>query len=324
MPEDKRDNDQIEKMTDEERDKLHATFIDEIKKSNDDVALRRSAQRVEKRFQDSGGRSWVTLTVQFARRPLHILRHLIPLGFPVNIADVNGWMPLHYTVRGCKVIADRPGLILLLLANGAKVDVKTTDEGLSAFMVSCLIGDVQIAELLLGRGASIHSTDRYGNSALHLAAKHTKLNMIQFLLYRGLTANCRNIHQESPDMVVGECEDQSTKDPKRIKKIRKILKENGVLQKKLAQSYKEKLRAERKERESLESISTRGKWDFTCEELLNSIENALCGSKSKDVEDDFPSPMPCPISRNIYSVSGVITTDPAKGFEKLTRPIPLA
>lgn len=125
-------------------------------------------------------------------------------------------------------------------------------------------------------------------------------------------------------MVVGECEDQSTKDPKRIKKIRKILKENGVLQKKLAQSYKEKLRAERKERESLESISTRGKWDFTCEELLNSIENALCGSKSKDVEDDFPSPMPCPISRNIYSVSGVITTDPAKGFEKLTRPIPLA
>ena len=39
-----------------------------------------------------------------------------------------------------------------------QVDVKTTDEGLSAFMVSCIIGDVQIAELLLARGASIHST----------------------------------------------------------------------------------------------------------------------------------------------------------------------
>ena len=39
-----------------------------------------------------------------------------------------------------------------------KVDAKTTDEGLSAFMVSCLMGDVQIAELLLARGASIHST----------------------------------------------------------------------------------------------------------------------------------------------------------------------
>ena len=41
--------------------------------------------------------------------------------------------------------------------------MKTTDEGLSAFMVSCLIGDVQIAELLLGRGASIHSTAMESN-----------------------------------------------------------------------------------------------------------------------------------------------------------------
>merc|ERR1711937_566617 len=113
--------------------------------------------------------------------------------------------------------------------------------------------------------------DRYGNSALHLAAAHTKLNMIQFLLYRGLTANCRNMHQQSPDMVVGD-EESENKDHKRVKKIRRILTENGVLQKKLAQNYKEKLRAERKERESLESLSTRGKWDFTCEELLNSIE----------------------------------------------------
>lgn len=313
-------NEIIENMTQEERDKWHANFIEEIKRSNDDDALRHSAQRVDKKYQDSGGRSWVTLCVQMARKPLHILRHLIPLGFPVNNADVNGWMPLHYTVRECKVITDRPGIILLLMANGAKVDAKTTDEGLSAFMVSCLMGDVQIAELLLARGASIHSTDRYGNSALHLAAAHTKLNMIQFLLYRGLTANCRNIHQQSPDMVVGD-EESENKDHKRVKKIRRILKENGVLQKKLAQNYKEKLRAERKERESLESLSTRGKWDFTCEELLNSIETILCGARTKNVEDDFPPP---PYSRNIFSVSGVITNDPAKGFEKLTRPLPLA
>lgn len=121
-------------------------------------------------------------------------------------------------------------------------------------------------------------------------------------------------------MVVGDADD--TRDTKRQRKIRKILKENGILQKKLAQTYKEKLRAERKERESLESISTRGKWDFTCEEFLNSIENVLCGT-AKDVEDDFEPPIACPISRGIYSVSSVITSDPAKGFEKLTRPLNL-
>lgn len=55
---------------------------------------------------------------------------------------------------------DRAGLILLLLANGVKIDVKTTDEGLSSFMIACIMGDVQLAELLLARGASIHNTDK--------------------------------------------------------------------------------------------------------------------------------------------------------------------
>merc|ERR1719394_1249566 len=90
------------------------------------------------------------------------------------------------------------------------------------------MGDVQLAELLLARGASIHNTDRYGNSALHLAAQHSKLNMVQFLLYRGLTANCRNIHNQSPDMIVGEKGKQP--DTKSNKKIRHILQENGKLQ----------------------------------------------------------------------------------------------
>ena len=38
-------------------------------------------------------------------------------------------------------------------------------------------------------------------------------------------------------MVVGD-EEEENKDHKRVKKIRRILKENGVLQKKLAQNYK--------------------------------------------------------------------------------------
>ena len=63
-----------------------------------------------------------------------------------------------YSVHGCQVKIDRAGLILLLLANGVKIDVKTTDEGLSSFMIACTMGDVQLAELLLARGASIHNT----------------------------------------------------------------------------------------------------------------------------------------------------------------------
>jgi len=60
--------------------------------------------------------------------------------------------------------------------------------------------------------------------------------MVQFLLYRGLTANCRNIHNQSPDMIVGE--KGTDADRKSNKKIRHILQENGKLQKKLAKHYK--------------------------------------------------------------------------------------
>lgn len=66
---------------------------------------------------------------------------------------------------------DRAGLILLLLANGVKIDVKTTDEGLSSFMIACIMGDVQLAELLLARGASIHNTDKESKlSTQHFSA----------------------------------------------------------------------------------------------------------------------------------------------------------
>lgn len=72
---------------------------------------------------------------------------------------------------------------------------------------------------------------------MHLAAQHSKLNMVQFLLYRGLTANCRNIHNQSPDVVVGE-KTRNEAEKKSNKKIRHILQENGKLQKKLAKHYK--------------------------------------------------------------------------------------
>jgi len=155
---------------------------------------------------------------------------------------------------------------------------------------------------------------------LHLAAQHSKLNMVQFLLYRGLTANCRNIHNQSPDVVVGEktrCEAEK----KSNKKIRHILQENGKLQKKLAKHYKEKLRAERKERESLEGASISSKWDLSCCELLEQLEIALCGPVQKHVDDDFEPPTFQPIHRSVVTVSESVAKDPGAGFAVFTRPL---
>lgn len=54
--------------------------------------------------------------------------------------------------------------------------------------------------------------------------------------YLGLTANCRNVKSQSPSEVVGDA--AAAKDVKKVKRIRRVLNENAVLQKQLAQNYK--------------------------------------------------------------------------------------
>lgn len=317
------------KMITDGLNKESMIFLKEIMNPTDNVEIQYLASTVDRQFQDKNGLGWISHVIANSTRPLHVLRHMIPFGFPVNLADNNGAMPLHYTVKHCKNDEDKLGLILILLANGAKVDAKTADESMTALMMACCLGDVQSAELLLARGASIHATDRYGNSCLHLAARHLRCQMVQFLLYRGLTANCRNVKSQSPSEVVGDA--AAAKDVKKVKRIRRVLKENAVLQKQLAQNYKEKLRAERKERESLESLSTKSKWEFTCEEFLHSLEGILCGVGQAVKEDDFSDRSSSSQSSNSHTglnttrtSSSIVTTDPAKGFADFTRTLPLS
>merc|ERR1711953_269084 len=125
--------------------------------------------------------------------------------------------------------------------------------------------------------------------------------------------------------VVGDA--AAVRDVKKVKRIRRVLKENAILQKQLAQNYKEKLRAERKERESLESLSTKSKWEFSCEEFLHSLEGILCGV-SHTVKDDFSDRSSSSQSSNSQTglrttrtTSSIVTTDPAKGFAHFTRPL---
>lgn len=286
----------------------------------DEDGFKKGLKRIPINYQDSGGKSVASLVIINSKSPLKHVKAILQMGFVVTTADKSGWTPLHHTVYGCKVKMERAGLILLLLANGVKIDSKTTNEGLSPFMIACTLGDLQLAELLLSRGASIHNTDRYGNSALHLAAQHTKLNMIQFLLYRGLTANCRNIHNLSPDMVVGE-KSLDENDKKSVKQIRYILQENGKLQKKLAKHYKEKLKAERKERESLESASLSSKWEYSCCELLEQLEITLCGPYEKQIEDEFDPPTFQQIPRTVMTISESVSKEPSARFAIFTQPL---
>jgi len=146
---------------DSTNDAIYNQILDTLKNETEDASFRSSIkQRVPTSYQDVTGTSLSSLIILHSPQPLKHTRTVLQMGYSVSTPDKNGWTPLHHTVHGCQVKMDRAGLILLLLANGVKIDVKTTDEGLSSFMIACIMGDVQLAELLLARGASIHNTDK--------------------------------------------------------------------------------------------------------------------------------------------------------------------
>lgn len=146
---------------DSTNDAIYNQILETLKNETEDASFRASIkQRVPTSYQDVAGKSLSSLIILHSPQPLKHTRTVLQMGYSVSTPDKNGWTPLHHTVHGCQVKMDRAGLILLLLANGVKIDVKTTDEGLSSFMIACIMGDVQLAELLLARGASIHNTDK--------------------------------------------------------------------------------------------------------------------------------------------------------------------
>lgn len=88
--------------------------------------------------------------------------------------------PSAYTAR-----ADRPGVCKLLLAkskNKAKLVAAPTSEGLTALMIACRHGQVELASALLEAGAQPGAVDNYGDSALHMAAYAGQFEAARLLL----------------------------------------------------------------------------------------------------------------------------------------------
>lgn len=64
-----------------------------------------------------------------------------------------------------------------LVLENKMIDINKKDhEGVNAFWIACICGNGGVMRLLAERGIDIHNTDKQGNNALHVAAKHPKLN----------------------------------------------------------------------------------------------------------------------------------------------------
>lgn len=130
------------------------------------------------------------------RRPLHaaainqnrgVLQVLLNSGAYIDAQDDRGFTPLMSSIMEDDYDACR-----LLIGHGASVDLKDVD-GNSLFTVAVLErANPLIAELLLKYDVDIDSRDRFGDSAMHLAAERGRADSAKALIDYGININATN------------------------------------------------------------------------------------------------------------------------------------
>jgi len=104
---------------------------------------------------------------------------LLKRGADPNLADESGATALMWSVP------DRDK-VQRLLDRGAMVDART-DTGRTALLVAASYpGTVDLLRLLLARGADLRAQDRAGTTALALAVRSADVDVVRFLVERGL------------------------------------------------------------------------------------------------------------------------------------------
>jgi ankyrin repeat protein len=76
--------------------------------------------------------------------------------------------------------------VRLLLARGADVNARSESERTALLVAASLPGTVGVLQLLLERGADLRAQDRAGATALSLAVRSSDIEVVRFLVERGL------------------------------------------------------------------------------------------------------------------------------------------
>lgn len=138
----------------------------------------------------------IPLRAAIKRNDLEAVKSLLKQS--ANIAEQNkyGQNAFHLVA----LTGNREMLKLLLNTNPPAEVVNAKDEyDNTPFHFACREGDEQSALLLLKtRGANIDAQNSSGNTALHLASKDHKLNMVNFLLSQGADVNALDNNKNSP------------------------------------------------------------------------------------------------------------------------------
>jgi ankyrin repeat protein len=115
-----------------------------------------------------------------AKSSLEIARLLVNSGADVNVTDDEGRAPLHAAAArsGYRDIAE------LLLGSGASLDARSKNQQTPLF-VSCYRGRSEMAQFLIDRGSDINARDEIGAFPLHAASLRGHVDVARLLIDRG-------------------------------------------------------------------------------------------------------------------------------------------
>jgi ankyrin repeat protein len=120
---------------------------------------------------------------------LEVMKHLIDSGACREAVDNNNRNLVHY---GCE--SGNSEIIMYLIDLGLDID-RADKDGMTPLLFACEHGQLSICELLLSRGCSLYqkgSSVDPEDSALHIAARHGHINIVQWLVACGVSPQCLN------------------------------------------------------------------------------------------------------------------------------------
>jgi ankyrin repeat protein len=118
------------------------------------------------------------------------IRELINSGFDINSTTPNGYT---YTPLTYAITQNKPDVVIVLLENGADIELCTTFG--SPLAIAAYHDNFDLVKLLLDRGADINNDYRFtdwsstAESAIFCAAVHLNFEMYDYLLERGADVN---------------------------------------------------------------------------------------------------------------------------------------
>ena len=141
-------------------------------------------------LRDIQGMTALTYELSAASR-VDIIETLLVSGADPNLQSSLS-SPLEYTINGSKES------MKALLKHGAKIGNGKTRQGMPYLVFAAQIGDLELIQTLLAKGARINQEGAQHETALSEAAKNGKLEAVKLLVSRGADVN----HKDSLKLTV--------------------------------------------------------------------------------------------------------------------------